>query len=648
MQKVTRQSLLEFIFKYRYAIALMVIIVGVALSLNGSSIGIWSNYIGQSELDNVLLGTSRAIRSDEWATFTPLAFSQAAQDVAFPYFNESVRATATDMFIVYGQPVLHFGAIFRPAHMGYLLFGLERGLSFFWVFRTVWLFMSVFELGLIIAKQNRKLACLLAVLMTFSPVVQWWFAVNGLVEMLSTSSMAVVLFYHYFKTTHYTTRLYLALALAWCGGVYILTFYPAWQVPVAYVMIALIVFVIWDNLKNAVWSWKKDTAILLGAFILMLVSVGVVLWQSKDTLSAVLNTDYPGKRVETGGHWGHILFDSPFSIFYTLTGLSWERGMDVMYDCLPLTLVLSAYVWKKTKDKLLIILAVLNAFFWVYITFGFPEILAKATLLSYSFGVRVVAPFGIVAIMMLIRSLALEWQLNRDEVKWYSALVASVAIVLALILHHDYFDLSAFGVEHSLQMLFMLIAALIAFVVLYVIYSFVLHRKISHLFISLSLTSLFFGAMVNPVRQGTRVIDDNALIKTMKQIHKEQPGVWVVDDLMYPYSNIPLLAGVPSVNVTNVYPNVDRWAQFDPLSMYRPIYNRYAHIHLKIDDSIDQVGFNLTLPDSFTAVMNTTHLRKMNVRYVLTQRQLSELVQNKASVRLKGNVNGFSIYELID
>lgn len=387
-------------------------------------------------------------------------------------------------------------------------------------------------------------------------------------------------------------------------------------------------------------------AILLIALLVMLISVGAVLWQSKETLAAVLNTDYPGKRVETGGKWGHILFDSPFAIFYTLTGLSWERGMDVMYDCLPLVLPLSAYVWRTTKDKLLSVLFVLNAFFWVYITFGFPEWLAKATLMSYSFGVRVVAPFGIVMLLLLIRVLSLPWQLSHSAIKKWRTVLAVLSIGLALLLHYDYFDAAVLNVPSSMMIGLVCVATLIAFGVVWIIYGLILKRQVSGLVLAMGVASLFFGGMVNPLRQGVRVIEDNRVVQTMKQVHAQESGIWIVDDLTYPYTNIPLLAGVPSINVTNVYPYVERWKQFDTDLSDKVTYNRYAHIQLVLDNAVEDVAFQLTLPDSFTARLNTNHLKVMNVRYVISRRDLTPYTDSVAQLEVKEQVNGFFIYKV--
>lgn len=627
----------DMLFRYRYVIAVVIVFVLVGLNISGSSIGAWANYIGQPELDHLIFGMNREIRSDEWAAFTPFAFSQAQQVSAFPYFNDSIRATATDMFIIYGQPVWHWAMIFRPAQIGYLFLSVSRGLSFFWVFRTVWLFMSVFELGRVLTKDNRRLAVILSILITFSPVVQWWFAINGLVEMLATGSMAIVFIHHYVKSKSYLMRLCLALGLSWVGGTYILTFYPAWQVPFGYVFLMLAIFVIWDNAKRMEWSWKKDSLILIGAVFAMLLMVGLVFWQSKDTLKAVLNTVYPGKRVGVGGAYGGFLLDSPLSIAYGFTGLTWERGMNVMYDFLPLVVVVGIAVLVKTKDKLLGLLFALNIVFFVYITFGVPTIFAKLTLLSYTIAPRVIPPFGVVNLLILIRVLSLAYTFKTAKMWRFIAFVLAILASLgSIVLHNDYFEVNSM----SYKKIVFLVAC--STLVLVMFYDIIIRRHHKQLLWLSVVAAFFFGAMVNPVRRGATVVESNQLVKAMKRIDMQAKGVWVMENENYPTTNAPLLAGVSSINVTNTYPNLNLWEQFDN-GKNEAIYNRYAHIKMRVEE-VEGIVFELPYPDTVSVIVSANHLKQMNVRYVVSRQDLTKVAD---SFKFLEQQNGFNIYELV-
>ena len=61
-----------FIDRWRYWLALAVLSFAVVFELSGSSIGLWNAYVPNHHAIEPLFGKPRAIRSDEFAVFTPL------------------------------------------------------------------------------------------------------------------------------------------------------------------------------------------------------------------------------------------------------------------------------------------------------------------------------------------------------------------------------------------------------------------------------------------------------------------------------------------------------------------------------------------------------------------------------------------------
>ena len=165
----------EKIYQYRFLLVGIIFVFCVLLKVNGSSISCWNGYIGQ-DTTGIILGKNRGIRSDEWAANTPMAFTQYYND--FKPISSIVRGTNTDIFIVYGQPVKDINIIFRPFQIGYLFLNQEMGLAFFWCGRWLALFLVTFEFGMLITKKHKKFSLVLAMMMTLSPTIQWWFAVN--------------------------------------------------------------------------------------------------------------------------------------------------------------------------------------------------------------------------------------------------------------------------------------------------------------------------------------------------------------------------------------------------------------------------------------------------------------------------------------
>ena len=106
------KKIFDWIFKYRYWIALIIFILCIVFELSGSSIGAWGTFIQTDQTDDgVIFGKSREIRSDEWAVLTPMTFSQSFD--GFNYFSNIIRANKTDVAMVYALPIMNFIQIFQ-------------------------------------------------------------------------------------------------------------------------------------------------------------------------------------------------------------------------------------------------------------------------------------------------------------------------------------------------------------------------------------------------------------------------------------------------------------------------------------------------------------------------------------------------------
>jgi hypothetical protein len=179
--KELANKILDFIYKYRFIIAIVLVAVGVLFSLHGSSISLWNTVYNTGISDSgILFGNWRPIRSDEWSVTTPFIFSQFHN--GFKIFTDIIRGLpSTEVFSLYGLPVLNILEIFRPFHLGYLLLVFEKGLSFFCVGRFIALFLVTFEFVMILTNKNKRLSVISAFMVSLAPNVQWWFATNGIV-----------------------------------------------------------------------------------------------------------------------------------------------------------------------------------------------------------------------------------------------------------------------------------------------------------------------------------------------------------------------------------------------------------------------------------------------------------------------------------
>ena len=72
------KKMYKAIYKYRFIIALVILAICTVMGYSGSSINTYDSVIQSEVSDNSyknIFGSSRAIRTDEWAVNTPLSFS---------------------------------------------------------------------------------------------------------------------------------------------------------------------------------------------------------------------------------------------------------------------------------------------------------------------------------------------------------------------------------------------------------------------------------------------------------------------------------------------------------------------------------------------------------------------------------------------
>lgn len=640
------EKLADFAYRYRFWISGIVLIALVFFEIHGSSILYWQNYF--SDLTSVyepLIGISRGIRSDEWAVNTPMMLSQYYNHSGlFPYFSETIRGALTDAFIVYGQPVRDLAVVFRPFHWGYLFLAPAKGLSFFWISRTIGLFLVSFEFGMILSKKSKILSLIYAILITWAPVVSWWFAINGLVEMLIFGQLALIMIILYMNNQNYIKRTFYALVVLICAGGYILSFYPAWQVPLVYLFVALFIGTLYENWQDFSWN-KKDVIILIVLVVLLGFGMAHVLSKSLDTILSILGTSYPGSRFETGGDQLSKFFLYPGNFFFAFSrGLTYSNPCElaVFFDFFPMGILLSTWVLfkEKKRDGYLISMLTVSVILILWCLFQWPGWLAKITLLSYSQAARAFLAVGLLNILLLIRGLSLLEQSVPQKITAVIAVLSGIIITLiSAIVYEGYID-----VKMAIVILSILIGSFYALLNGNKDWA---KRAILFFVVFIAFIS---GMFVNPISKGIEVIYDQNIVKEIKQINETNSGLWVVAsgyDTGFPIiNNIPIMVGAPTINSTNVYPLLERWHLLDPEKSQEDIYNRYAHISINLVDSETKSVFELKNADQVTVKLSISDLKLLNARYVLSKQELNKLSTDTVSFKEISIANGFTIYEI--
>lgn len=635
------KKLYGLVDRHRYWVAAGLIALAVLFELSGSSLGSWGNYISMDN-DGLLAGVFRPIRSDEWAVNTPFTMSQFYD--GYSSVNSIIRGTLTDVSIVYGQPAFSLTLIFRLFSLGYVLLGTSYGLAFFWYGRLIVLFLVTYEFVKWLTNGNKPYAVLGSILITFAPIVQWWFAINGLVEMLIAMQLSLLFLDKYIKTDNSKKRAWYFVVILLCAGNFILTFYPSWMVPMAYIILAFAVWIIIEN-----WSilkFKKiDVLNIVWMTVIFAAAIGYIFYSSKDTIDAVMNTVYPGSRLVTGGGfelenlWGG--FANLFFPFREYTDIHNASEQAFFFDLFPLGILLSLFYMFKSrkKDTLMIILIGLSVFFLIWMCVGYPEIIAKLTMLNRSQPRRSYLAFGLINIFLLLRVLAL----SKIKIKpiWGIAaagIYAAVAVFINKKLYQVFLD----------SPVLLVIIFVVAFVSGFLVIS--MNNKSKIVAVVIGSVVLISGISVNPLQQSTDAVETMEIGKELKNIQKEDEGKWIVEGMGLPMNNFLLMFGLPTINSTNVYPNLDLWEKIDTEKKYEEAYNRYAHIVINAvsNDNPEKGVFEVLWPDLFSVNLTLDDLKLMDVKYIFTVNDVASIPEFEKEVEfLYISDDGFRVYKII-
>ena len=625
--------------RFRFPAAMAVLAVAVVFELNGSSIGVWNRYVPNERGVAPVLGVPRPIRSDEWAVFTPMTLAQSSAKRAWPYFNDIPRAAPTDMFSVYAQPVRHPLLVFRPFLAGHVLFGFRRGLAFFWVGRWLALFLLAYELFKLLTDGDKTLSAVASLLLVFSPVVQWWGAINALAEMLVFGSLFVLCLDRFMAGSGLRDRWLPVLGMGYSGVCYAMTLYPAAMVPLAYVFGALCLWVVVRRAKG----FRPDSRSLFFGVLVAVVAAGCLAWYlrlSADSFRIVSGTEYPGKRFDCGGGFRKGLGLFSGGLFFPWTSPAVEDGnvfsRAMFLDFFPLGIGLSAFVLlrRRIRDVLVVLLLSVSAVIGGYCVFGFPPWLAKLSLLSRSTAPRAFVAFSFVQFLLVVRCAALIRPAPSLRASAVSALAFScVAALLAHLSYPNYLPpprlLLVWFVGFSGGLLFL---------------RFRVRRFAACVFFAaLAVAS---GAFVNPAQRGDAGVPDSELARTIRGIVEKDGGVWLVEGESFPMNQYPLLVGAPTVNAGNLYPVLERWRELDPEGTAEKAWNRYA-VGVRFDvkpgapTSISPTGF-----DTFRVECSPGVLNKLGVRHVLSRNGPERFSADGLQAVPEKRVSGWNVYSL--
>ena len=614
----------ELIYKYRFVLSFLLLIMLVSFKISGSSMGCWKLFLGDGE-SGIRLGEPRVWRSDEWGTLTPLCFRQQYNTLgAYNRYSQTLGSILTDNMLVYGQPSWDILTLFRPFYWGYLFFGSERGLSWFWCSRLIVLFLSWFELGMLITDGQKKLSVMLSVCVSFAPFLQWWFAINGLVEMLIYGACFVLGSNYLVSHTFNPRKIAVAVGMAVCAVGYVLTFYPTWMVPVAWGFVPLFLWVvIWKFNRNVLR--RVDVVPWLLIFVITAAGLTVLAVTSWDVIKAELNSVYPGNAPSSSGGTGlWWMMKYPISLVsrFSMNELIVENSSIICFAPAGVILALWVIIKEKKKDPLLILLLGMNLFLAWYYCVGIPKWLAKILLLSFVNSNRGPQVLGFLRLTLFVRAVALK---EKAPKRWLAVLAAviSSAVPMRLALGFTKYEPGGLRYEYFDTAEKIVVVWAILAVVFYLLYR---ARKSKYTMAVLGVCTVVLASSIwiNPVAKGVPEITKSETMQQIRDLVKEDPkAIWLVVDMAYPATNIPAMAGADCLNTTQTYPQKTRWEMLDQEGECEDIYNRYCHIRASLGS---KTMLELVSTDYVEVTLSPEDLKKLNIRYIVSTNDFDEKI----------------------
>lgn len=614
----------ELIYKYRFVLSFLLLIMLVSFKISGSSMGCWKLFLGDGE-SGIRLGEPRVWRSDEWGTLTPLCFRQQYNTLgSYNRYSQTLGSILTDNMLVYGQPSWDILTLFRPFYWGYLFFGSERGLSWFWCSRLIVLFLSWFELGMLITDGQKKISVMLSVCVSFAPFLQWWFAINGLVEMLIYGACFVLGSNYLVSRAFNPRKIAVAVGMAVCAVGYVLTFYPTWMVPVAWGFVPLFLWVV---------IWKFDRKVLrrvdvvpwLLIFVITAAGLTVLAVTSWDVIKAELNSVYPGNAPSSSGGTGlWWMMKYPISLVsrFSMNELIVENSSIICFAPAGFILALWVIIKEKKKDPLLILLLGMNLFLAWYYCVGIPKWLAKMLLLSFVNSNRGPQVLGFLRLTLFVRAVALK---EKAPKRWLAALAAviSSAVPMRLALGFTKYEPGGLRYEYFDTAEKIVVVWAILAVVFYLLYR---ARKSKYTMAVLGVCTVVLASSIwiNPVAKGVPEITKSETMQQIRDLVKEDPkAIWLVVDMAYPATNIPAMAGADCLNTTQTYPQKTRWEMLNQEGECEDIYNRYCHIRASLGS---KTMLELVSTDYVEVTLSPEDLKKLNIRYIVSTNDFDEKI----------------------
>lgn len=639
-----RMKIAEIIYRRRWWIALAILILLVAANISGTSITMLAHYLPNSQVEGLLLGTPRSIRSDEWGVQTLQMLSQFSdKDNILQLYSTVSRGGQTDMSVFYQAPMWDISQIFRPFQWGFLFLGPERGFSFWWNSRLIFLFMITLEMGMLLCKKDKGLALSLACLIAFGPAIQWWYGAGAIVDIIAWGEASLVLAWLFCTSHSFLHKLAYILSEIITLGSYVMTLYASWLIAFSYIFVALLIAMIIHLKKHELLTFKLkwDLALILAGAIILVGLITFMLTRSWDAVSALFQSAQGTKASAVGSPLNierSMFYPFFLTLFYQDSRITPNPcEISGFYDFFPLGIILAIVmqIRKRKVDPVLIgllcVCILLDLFFYLPI----PYEPIRKVLLPFVNTNRLMPAVSFVNVLLLLRAVASLKQFAFKKKAIVSLIAASLLFAITITLLG-----SLSQPEYATPLIFLLCILFLAFGTA----SFLSAHRMYIVSFSI-ICAMYCGLLINPVQQGLSTLRENDLVSKIEHVVENDPhALWatgVQNGFVLP--QVGMVAGAPMLNSVNIYPDPSTWNKIDPMNEYESIWNRYGFFDICLTD--DPTSFELLSSVYVKVNLNYDDLDTLGIEYLITKdsEDLDAHVPDAKLIDVSGN---YAIWQL--
>jgi hypothetical protein len=657
----------------------------------------------------LLMAKSQAIRSDEWAISTLWSLSQFTHKPPFPVHNRNI-GNGQNMLLISWVPVLHPASFVRPVTWGYLLFGSQAGLAWFWWFSPFFCFTMLYlALEIVFPKQR------------FFPLFgAFWFCASAYTICWSHNpaytvgfaAMLAVGVHRLVAARSLGKSVLAALIIGYAAAGFVMQLYPPWMVPLAYAFLAILVGVF---LRDRTWKGISVRQLGLSTGLAVSLAVGLIgvylsaVWPELHDLA---NSAYPGQRRLNGGDYTLAqLFGAIYNFRTTRTAplssavfnASESSGFIQFLPTVLFGVLLSKRVRRRLDPVAWIILG-LSISQVLYCRFHFPQWLADLLFWSHTQGYRSQIAIGLLSIVLSLyllrpdtdekRLTLREWLAEtrvalgklakkpshqasatptegapaaaqpNAELMWHMLRYGMAVLVAALATGAFYLWIGA-----SLQSIrnvfpktvllgggriplaMQLVTILLALQAVLLLLG---KRRIFAVILVAEL--LITAGNFNPLSRGFPPVEYSQLYRAVQQVVEDDRAA-TLDSFWLASGGPPepligtvlTVMGARSLTGVHFHPQLSLWRTLDPVGTYESVYNRYgeiAYFQLPLKDM--KIKFTNPNHGSFNLHASPIHpsLRQLGVRYAVTYAKDGQLNQTQFTRLYAGTDRPFRIWRL--